>query len=525
MDYLDYVQMTKTQRFAYKLKSFFMGIPRAIVGFFKMIGLIIKKFFVGIGRFFKNFGVRFAKGDIGTKLSYVFMGMGNIFHGQIMKGILFLAAEIGYVCFMIFFGAHYISRIYTSKQVRIDWRPFAYEMSGKSENVSLYKYGTGAVGREVAEVAEDVKKGEYVFNPDTQDNSSKILLFFILTMIVTIVFIALYIANTKSAYETQQIRAEGKKPDSFGQDVHNYFDSKFHVTLLFLPILLLVIFNILPIIFTIFMAFTNYDKNHQSPIKLYQWVGVKNFADVFYSDAKKSTTFGLILVWTLVWAFFATFTNYILGIIVALLINKKGIKFKGFWRTMFVVTAAVPQFVTLLVMKLLLDNKSGAINNALGTSYPFLTDWANVTIIIVNIWIGIPFTMLMTSGLLMNIPEDLYESARIDGANAFQQFTKITFPYIFFVTTPYLITTFVGNINNFNVIFFLTGGGPEDPTKYSAKAGKTDLLVTWLYKLTVDEKDYRLAAVIGILVFIVCAIGSLIAFNMSKASKNEEEFS
>lgn len=525
MDYLDYVQMTKGQRFAYKVKSFFTGIPHAIVSFFKLIGLLIKKFFGGIGKFFKNFGSRFVKGDVGTKLSYFIMGAGNMIRGQIVKGILFLACEVGYVFFMIYFGMHYIKKIYTPNLIRIDWKPFSYSMADGRTNVSLYKYGTGAIGNEVAEKAEDYYGGETIFNASTQDDSNKILLFFIMTMIVTIVFIALYIANTKSAYETQQIRAEGKKPDGFLQEVHNYLDSKFHVTLLFLPILLLVVFNILPIVFTIFMAFTNYDKYHQPPVKLYQWVGMKNFADVFFADAKKSQTFGLILVWTLVWAFFATFSNYILGIVVALLINKKGIKFKGFWRTMFVITAAVPQFVTLLVMKLLLDDKGGAINNALGTSFPFLTDWANVTIIIVNIWIGIPFTMLMTSGLLMNIPEDLYESARIDGANAFQQFTKITFPYIFFVTTPYLITTFVGNINNFNVIFFLTGGGPEDPTKYSQKAGKTDLLVTWLYKLTVDEKNYRLAAVIGILVFIVCAIGSLIAFNMSKASKNEEEFS
>jgi arabinogalactan oligomer/maltooligosaccharide transport system permease protein len=148
---------------------------------------------------------------------------------------------------------------------------------------------------------------------------------------------------------------------------------------------------------------------------------------------------------------------------------------------------------------------------------------ARVTVIIVNMWIGVPYTMLISSGLLMNIPEDLYESARIDGANAFQQFTKITFPYIFFVTTPYLITTFVGNINNFNVIYFLTTGGPDSTDYY--KAGQTDLLVTWLYKLTVDSKDYNLAAVIGIIVFIICATGSLITFNMSKASKNEEEFS
>lgn len=515
MDYLDYVQMTKGQRFVYKIKSFFTGIPGAIVRFFKAIGFFIKKFFLGIGRFFKNYGSRFAKGDIGTKLSYVIMGAGNILHGQIIKGIIFLLTEVGYIVFMITFGSKYISKIYTSKMVLLDSKPVG----------GLYKTGTAAIGNRVALIGEDPVTGvEYVTNPTTRDSSNEVLLFFILTLIITLAFLVIYIVNTKSAYHTQLLRAEGKKPDSFGKEMKSFLDDRFHITLLTLPILLLVIFNILPILFTICMAFTNYDDEHLAPMKLYQWVGLKNFADVFYADAKKSQTFGLILIWTLIWAFFATFTNYIAGIILALMINKKGIKFKGFWRTMFVLTAAVPQFVTLLIMRLLLD-KEGAINNALGQHLPFLTDWANVTVIIVNMWIGIPYTMLISSGLLMNIPEDLYESARIDGANAVQQFTKITFPYIFFVTTPYLITTFVGNINNFNVIFFLTGGGPEDPTKYANGAGKTDLLVTWLYKLTLNQSDFKLAAVIGILVFIVCAVGSLITFNMSKAAKNEEEFS
>ena len=519
MDYLDYVQMTKGQRFAYRVTSFFTGIPRAIKKFFFLIGYFIKKFFLGIAHFFANYGSRFVKGDAGTKLSYIIMGAGNMMHGQIMKGLIFLATEIGYILFMINFGSYYIARIYNPDMILLT----------ETKSASGYfQYGTGAIGKEVARFQKDMWGTPVIQNQLTYDNSSKVLLFFVLTCIVTIAFIAIYITNTKSAFATQQIRAEGKKPIGFIKEMKMFLDERFHVTLLFLPILLLMTFTVLPIIFTIFMAFTNYDEKHQPPANLYQWVGFKNFADVFYSNPLKSETFGKILLWTLIWAVFATFTNYIFGIILALMINKKGIKGKGFWRTMFVITTAVPQFVTLLIMKLMLDDK-GAVNGlitGMGLPYiPFLTDanWARVTVIVVNMWIGIPYTMLITSGLLMNIPEDLYESARIDGANAVQQFFKITLPYIVFVTTPYLITSFVGNINNFNVIYFLTGGGPAVSEYY--RAGKTDLLVTWLYKLTVDTKDYNLAAVIGIMVFIICAIGSLIAFNKSKASKNEEEFS
>ena len=509
MDYLDYVQMTKGQRFAYKLKSFFAAIPKVIVKLFMYIGYFFKKLFTIIGTGLKGYGYRFANGDIGTKLSFIIMGAGNMMHKQIGKGLIFLATEVAYIWFMISFGSVQISKIF-------------------SMNVDVFRDGStivsGALGSEPPLKQENMLGVEEIVNLDTLDNSNKILLFFVMTVLISIAFFAIYIANTKSAFATQQQLKEGVKPASFLAEMKDFLDEKFHVTLLTLPVLLLMLFTVLPIIFTIFMAFTNYDKEHQPPGSLYWWVGFDNFADVFYANPMKSETFGKILVWTLVWAVFATFTNYIFCIILALMINKKGIKFKGFWRTMFVITAAVPQFVTLLIMRLLLGDNTG-LNAMWGTSIPFLSDatWARITVIVVNMWVGIPYTMLISSGLLMNIPADLYESARIDGANAFQQFTKITFPYIFFVTTPYLITTFVGNINNFNVIYFLTGGGPSPSNYY--QAGQTDLLVTWLYKLTVNSSDFNLAAVIGIIVFVICAIGSLITFNNSKAAKNEEEFS
>ena len=147
---------------------------------------------------------------------------------------------------------------------------------------------------------------------------------------------------------------------------------------------------------------------------------------------------------------------------------------------------------------------------------------ARITIIIVNLWIGIPYTMLITSGILLNIPTDLYEAARVDGANASVMFRKITMPYVIFVTTPYLITQFVGNINNFNIIYLLSAGGPATLDYY--QAGKTDLLVTWLYKLTVSSKDYSYASTIGILVFVISAVFTLITYRRTNSYKNEEAF-
>ena len=148
--------------------------------------------------------------------------------------------------------------------------------------------------------------------------------------------------------------------------------------------------------------------------------------------------------------------------------------------------------------------------------------WARVLVIIINLWVGIPYTIMQVTGILKNIPADLYEAAKIDGANVAQQFIHITLPYMIFVMTPYIITSFTGNINNFGVIYLFTGGGPV--TDAGQTAGKTDLLVTWLYKLSVDQRDYNLAAVIGILTFVVLAVVSLVTYRSSGSYKDEEGF-
>lgn len=209
-------------------------------------------------------------------------------------------------------------------------------------------------------------------------------------------------------------------------------------------------------------------------------------------------------------------------------INRKGTKGKAFWRFCFVLSIAVPQFVSLMVLRSVLQPQ-GAVNVILQNlgwidqSLPFFTNatWARVTVIIINLWVGIPYTLLDLTGILQNIPGELYESARIDGASTVTTFFKITLPYMLFVTAPNLIVTFTNNINNFNVIYLLSEG---NPTPVGHTAGKTDLLVTWLYKLTIDRQEYNIGAVIGILTFVVLAIVSLVTYRSTGSYKNEEGF-
>jgi len=279
------------------------------------------------------------------------------------------------------------------------------------------------------------------------------------------------------------------------------------------------------------MAFTSYDHKH---LVLFHWVGFENFAKVFSNSGGtvNAVLFGRVLVWTLVWAFFATFLNFFFGMFVAMIINRKTTHFKGFWRACFSMSIAVPQFVSLLVMHTMLQPQ-GAVNRMLQTwgwidgPLPFFTNatWARVTVIIINLWVGIPYTIMQITGILQNIPADQYEAAKIDGANWWQIFTKITMPYIIFVLTPYLITTFTGNVNNFNVIYLLTQGVfvTQNQALAQSNAKEIDLLVTWLFRLTQDYYNYKMAAVLGIMVFIVCAVFTIVCFHF--INKKEATFS
>ena len=415
---------------------------------------------------------------------------------QFGKGLLYLLSELAFFRFFFGFGWKYLSHFDTlgeNAQLKV-W----------NEELQIYQRVPG-------------------------DNSMLILLFSVLTIAGTILFVYLWYLNLKSARELCLLDAQGKHIPSFREDLRSLLDSRFHITLLAAPMLSLVAFTVLPIVFMVLIAFTNYDSAHQPPGELFTWTGLTNVTDIFLGNQTKTHTFFGIFGWTIVWAILATFTNYILGMLLAILINHKLVKLKKMWRTLFVISIAIPQFVSLLLISRALE-PMGAINIALmklgwiTTPLPFLTDktLARICVVVINMWIGIPYTMLNFTGVLMNIPSDLYESAELDGAGPFRRFTSITLPYMIFVTAPATITTFVGNINNFNVIYLLTGGGPFALDYY--QAGKTDLLVTWLYKLTVDQHDYALASTIGIFIFMIVSICSLTVYNRTGAVKKEDMF-
>ena len=512
---LEYLKLNKFKAFWYKVLLFICAIPT----WFKNLGLKIwggiKACGLGIKNEVLDIITTFTKGNWAVKISFLIFGFGNFYYGQILRGILFLLFEAVFITYMVLpsGGAYWLSKC--------NW------------------FQKGATVGTV--------QGGKVYNPVYDnydwvpgDDSAKVLLYGLLTVIFIVAFIYTWRLQVKQCRICMDITAKGKKVRSGKKDLQSLLDDQFHKTLLALPLLGIMVFTVLPIIFMVLIAFTSYDRAHDGYSNLFNWVGFDHFNEIFnFGHGGLGATFGEILAWTLMWAFFATFTNYFLGMLVAIMINKKGIRIKKFWRTVLVMTIAIPQFISLLYVSNAFDS-SGLIGRYLN-QIPFIANYlqtnhlvslwdspvvAKILLIVINIWIGIPYVMLMATGILMNIPQDLYESSRVDGATGVQQFMKITLPYMLFVTGPYLLTSFVGNLNNFNVIYLLSRGNPIKGTAGGASVGHTDLLITWLYKMTLGSADnqYYMASIVGILIFVVVAILSLIIYNVIPSTKNEEDY-
>ena len=426
--------------------------------------------------------------------SCLIMGLGNLMAGQAVKALLFFAIEVAFVAFMVIpnGGIHWL-KLLPSLGDRVTEEVW-------NEELFIYEYIQG-------------------------DNSQQILLYAVASIVAIVAFVVVWRSSIRSGFVALNIKKSGKKVPTIMDDIRELFDNNIHKLLMFAPFMMLMIFTVVPLGYMMLMAFTNYDKQH---LTLFDWVGMENFLSLFDSTSALGRQFMPVLQWTLIWAFFATFLNFFAGTVMAMIINRPSTRLKGMWRTILSLTIAVPQFVSLLIIRTMFKDE-GAVNSLLlswgwiDAPLPFFTDatWARVTIILINCWVGIPYTVMSVTGILQNIPAEQYEAARIDGANAFQQFMNVTLPYMIFVMTPTLISSFTGNINNFNIIYLLSGGGP---TYIGDSAGQTDLLVTWLYKLTMDNQDYNLAAVIGILTFIVLATVALFTYRNSGSYKNEEGF-
>lgn len=420
-----------------------------------------------------------------VKASMCIMGTGQLLQKQWVKGILYLSCFITYVVYLIQSGAKDIAGFFTLGTVRGDkW--------------------LGIEG----------------------DDSIMMLLRGLLAFVITAFFVGIHRSNVNDAkISDSKIRANTPLP-GFRQACSLFFDKKFYIAALAVPVAGVLVFNILPIVFMILIAFTNYGGDIVPP-ELVDWIGFANFKKILALTEIRDTFFK-ILGWNIVWAVASTLVNYFGGLGLALLLNKKCVKGKAFWRAFPILAYAVPGFITLLGFKFMFSY-GGPINYYItlngGDAIGFLDIDAGMKAkiigVLINAWISVPTSMLLATGILSNMNQDLYDAASIDGASKWKQFTKITLPFVIFSTTSTLITSFVGNFNNFGIFYFLRGGLYNEGYFL---ASDTDLLINWLYNLSIDNNYYGIGAAISLIIFIITSGISLLTYVRSNAYKKEDTY-
>ena len=423
--------------------------------------------------------------SVQVKASMIVMGTGQLMYHQWVKSFLYLAVLIAAILYFI--------------------------LTGVSDMIGFFTLGT---------VEADPWLG-------TQGDDSVIMLLRgLFSFMVMIAVVLVYRSNVKDIVECDKKVHMGKELPAFGKAVSIFLDRKFYIVALALPVAGVLVFQVIPIVFMILIAFTNYGGDIVPP-KLVDWIGIGNFTKILaLSDIKN--TFFKILGWNLIWAFASTFLNYFGGLGLALLLNKECVKGKKFWRAFPILAYAVPGFITLLAFKFMFSY-GGPINyyitSAGGSAVGFLDIDAGIKAkligLFVNAWISIPTSMLLATGILSNMNTDLYEAASIDGATKWKQFIKITLPFVIFSTTPVLITSFIGNFNNFGVFYFLRGGLYMDGYFL---ASDTDLLINWLYNLSIDNNYYGIGAAVSLIIFIITSVISLTVYVRSSAYRKEDTF-
>jgi len=306
--------------------------------------------------------------------------------------------------------------------------------------------------------------------------------------------------------------------------------------------ILMLIISFWPQIYQVGMSFTDYRITNlrfnlfrpetwekYAPV----FIGLENYIKVLTSNlAIENYNFVRLLVFNIVWTFSNIIFHVSLGVIIALALNSKNLIGRKFYRVMFVLPWAIPGYIAVQTWRNMYDPRFGAINlllvkvnDFLGTSFPTDTRWLEVAhqsgflyflpvaffaVLLANIWLGWPFMMVVATGALQSIPSELYEAADIDGASGWQKFWNVTVPLIRPAMVPAIMLGTIWTFNQFNVIYFISRGGPF---------GRTEILVTQAFKLVYEQRLYGVAAAFSIVVFFVLLIITLINNRVTRATE------
>ena len=361
-----------------------------------------------------------------------------------------------------------------------------------------------------------------------RDNSIFMLMDGIMTVAIIGIFIAAYFISVKSALNTYKDFKRGGKLPSSRSALGDISGKAFPIAALSPTVLLVLFFVMVPLLFSACVAFTNYSApDHTVPNNTVDWVGFSNFQSLFGGDALWTGALGRVVLWTLIWAVLATATCYFGGMLMAVVMNGVNKKISPLFRAVMILPYAVPSVLTLLVWSNLLNGAFGVVNRTLmsigliSTAIPWLSDplLAKFVVVLINLWAGFPYFMLLVMGSMTSISPEVYEAARIDGASSPQVTRWVTFPLVTYQTMPLIIMSFAHNINNFGAIFFLTGGQPAVADSTITAAKGTDIIVSWIYNLTINLYKYNYASVLAVMVFVVLAPFAIFNFMRTKSYK------
>ena len=414
-------------------------------------------------------------------------GLGQIYNKQKTKGYIFLAVTALFLVYFIGIGAGELSKLVTLGTVR------------------------------------------------GQDNSLFILIRGAFHLIITVVYFLFCALNIKDAGTVAKRINNGiAVPKTLKEMVQAIYENGFPYLLIIPSYIAMTFAIIFPVLVTLMIAFTNYDFKHTAPTTLLDWIGFQNFTNMWTLSTFRSA-FTSVLGWTLIWALAASTLQIVLGILTAIVANQPFVKGKRIFGVIFLLPWAVPAFITILTFSNMFNDSVGAINAQViplfakifpfldGVLIPWKTDptWTKIALIMMQGWLGFPYIYVLTLGILQSIPNDLYEAAYIDGANGWQKFRSITFPMIMAVAAPTLISQYTFNFNNFSIIYLFNDGGPGS---VGGNAGSTDILISWIYKLTTSNStpQYSMAAAVTLIISVIVISISMVAFKKLHAFDMED---
>ena len=416
---------------------------------------------------------------IATLLSIILAGLGQIYNRRYLKGIAFIIMELAFIITC-------------------------------SNFINMGVWGISTLG-----------------TIPGVDHSIYLLVYGLISIIILVFAIIFYVFNIIDARKQAKLIIRGWEPPSIMTSIKEGYNKSFVYLLMTPGFILLIASVVLPLLFAVSLAFTNYDLYNSPPKNLLDWVGFDNFINLVTVPIWKNT-FINVFSWTIVWTLVATTLQIALGLFLAILVNDSRVKFKKTIRTILILPWAVPAFVSILIFAAMFNNEFGTINRDIiiplfgGDGIPWLTDpvFTKFLLIMIQTWLGYPFLFALFSGVLQSISKEWYEAAEVDGASKLQKFRKITLPHVLFATAPLLIVQYTTNFNNFNIIYLFNEGGPAVKGQ---NAGSTDILISWIYKLTFDTNNYSMAATVSLIIGVLISLFAIFQFRRTSSFKEEGE--